>query len=408
MMRHQFSHTTFAACAALISLAACGDGRLEEAPESTPAPGSPEDPADLASGELAGETPASSGATSAGPNFGVSDERTSEVEVVCAAQSAASELRRVYLAFAFDVSGSMGNNPQTFALKWQPVVEATKGFFAEPDSASISASLTFFPGPNEGTRCTDSAYLIPDVPQTLLPSPAFAAAIDGLNLTANSQWRSSTPTLAAFNGVAASLLSLGDTSPDATYAVVMVTDGVPQQCGNSNDIQLVADAVQASGLQTFVVGVGNPPGGNGGGNGNGNGNAAGNNLDNLDVIARAGGTERAFVIETGDPGRTQADFKAVIDGIRGIALSCSIEIPLPPSGAQFVPEKVNVTYGSSASDEVRLAYDETCQSANGWRYDDPMAPSAIILCTDACSTVQRDASAKLAVEFGCERSGIVR
>jgi hypothetical protein len=404
MMRHQLSPRTFAACAALVSFMACGDGRLEQAEPATgnAPPGLPEDSPELAGTALAGENAGSSGPTSTGPNFGVSDEPTSEVQVVCAAQSAASELRRVYLAFAFDVSGSMGSNRQTFELKWQPVVAATKGFFAEPDSASISASLTFFPGPNEGTRCTDAAYLVPDVPQTLLPSPAFAAAIDGLNLTANGEWRSSTPTLAAFNGVAASLLSIGDASPNAIYAVVMVTDGVPQQCANNNDIQLVADAVQASGLRTFVVGVGNPPGGNG------NGNAAGNNLDNLDVIARAGGTESAFIIETGDPGRTQADFKAVIDGIRGIALSCSIEIPLPPAGAQFVPEKVNVTYGSAASGEVRLAYDETCQTADGWRYDDPLAPSTIVLCTDACSTVQRDASAKLAIEFGCERSGIVR
>jgi hypothetical protein len=405
MMRHPLSLRTFAACAAWASLVACGDGRLEqlEPPGENAPPGSPEGSPVLAGDETAGGTPGGSEATSAGPNFGVSDEQTNEVQVVCAAQSAASELRRVYLAFAFDVSGSMGNTRQTFDLKWQPVVEATKGFFAEPDSASISASLTFFPGPNQGTRCTDAAYLVPDVPQTPLPSPAFAAAIDGLNLTADAQWRTSTPTLAAFNGVAASLLSIGDTSPNATYAVVMVTDGVPQQCANSNDIQLVADAVQSSGLRTFVVGVGNPPG-----NGNGNGDAAGDNLDNLDVIARAGGTESAFIIETGDPGRTQADFKAVIDGIRGIALACSIEIPLPPSGAEFVPEKVNVTYGSAASGEVRLAYDETCQSESGWRYDDPLAPSTIVLCSDACSTVQGDASAKLAIEFGCERSGIVR
>jgi hypothetical protein len=100
-------------------------------------------------------------------------------------------------------------------------------------------------------------------------------------------------------------------------------------------------------MRTFVVGVANPPGLDGG-----------ENLDNLNIIAEAGGTERAFIVQTGDPVQTEAEFKAVIDDIRGVSVSCNIEIPLPPTGTEFIPEKVNVKYsGANGELAVDLAYD---------------------------------------------------
>jgi hypothetical protein len=331
-----------------------------------------------------------------GVNFGVSDEPTTEVEVVCAAQSAASELRRVSLAFLFDVSGSMGsNNRQRFDTKWVPVVSATEAFFSEGDAAALSASLTFFPRPDAATRCTPAAYLHPDVPETALPSPLFSQAIQGLNYTFGSNnWRMSTPTLAAYSGMVASLVSAPS---DTLRAIVMVTDGVPEQCDGANDIQLVADSVRNSGIKTFVIGVANPPG-----------DAVPNNLPNLDLVAEAGGTERAFIIATGNPAQTQAEFKQVIDDIRGISLACNMQIPLPPAGTAFVPEQVNVIYGNGSAGDTRLSYDPDCTVPDGWRYDDAAAPTSIILCNESCDRAQRDVSARLTVEFGCERQGVPR
>jgi von Willebrand factor type A domain len=329
--------------------------------------------------------------TSSGVDFGLSDEPGSAP--VCASHSAASELRRVYLAFAFDVSASMGGDNQTrYETKWLPVVAASEAFFAEPESAAISASLTFFPAASQDVRCTDAAYQMPDVPQTPLPSPAFADAIGGLRYSLGSNtWRSSTPSLAAFNGTAASLLATTDASPGVTRAVVFVTDGVPQGCNGANDVQLVADAVRNSGVTTFVVGVANPPGDN-----------SGDNLANLDVIAAAGGTERAFIVATGDPTQTEADFKTVIDRIRGSALPCNMEIPLPPAGSTFIPDQVSVTYGTADGQEVALDYDADCALPGSWRYDDPVDPATIELCGDVCGQVRRDASARLTIEFACE------
>lgn len=338
-------------------------------------------------------------AAESGPSsldFGVSDAPTNEVQVVCAAQSAESELRHVSLAFLFDVSGSMGGNDRTrFETKWLPVVAAAEGFFTEGEAAALTASLTFFPTADQNVRCDAAAYATPDVPDTALPSPLFGDAIRGLGYTLGSNnWRSSTPTLPAYAGLVSSLQGAPTGS---VQAVVLVTDGVPQGCNGVDDVQVVAQAVRSSGIKTFVVGVANPPGDN-----------AGDNLANLNVIAQAGGTDQAFIVATGDPAQTEADFKAVIDGIRGVALSCNIEIPLPPVGSVFVPEKVNVVYGSASSVERTLSYDPSCVAEDAWHYDDAASPSTIVLCTESCGLAQREASARLSVEFGCERFGTPR
>jgi hypothetical protein len=332
-------------------------------------------------------------------DFGVSDEPTTDVEVVCAAQAAASELTRVYLAFAVDISASMWQGANRFLNKWEPVIRASEAFFAEPDSAAISASLTFFPaGANAEAQCGAATYSLPHVPQRQLPSTDFSGAITALGITDQTPGANffATPTLAAFNGTVESLRAIGETDPEAFRAVVLVTDGVPQTCADVS-VQTVADAVRASGIRTYVIGVGNPPQ-----------LGAGDNLDELNLIAEAGGTETAFIVQTADPAQAQADFKAVIDGIRGVSVSCNIEIPLPPAGTEFVPEKVNVTYGSAGGEDVKLDYDAECTSPNSWRYDDPAAPATIVLCNDTCTAAQRDVTAKVDVEFGCERRGVVR
>jgi hypothetical protein len=89
-----------------------------------------------------------------------------------------ARLEPVRLAFAFDVSGSMGKLDYPYhdpTLKWEPVVAATKAFFTDPASTGISASLTFFPiDADESERCDANSYDTPDVPMTALPSTAFS------------------------------------------------------------------------------------------------------------------------------------------------------------------------------------------------------------------------------------------
>ena len=99
----------------------------------------------------------------------------------CAKQTARATRQPVYLEFAFDVSGSMGKGDKPWhdrALKWEPVVAATKAFFEDARSEGFSAALTFFPADDD--RCEQASYQAPDVTMQPLPSQAFGQALDAI------------------------------------------------------------------------------------------------------------------------------------------------------------------------------------------------------------------------------------
>jgi len=359
------------------------------------------DPADDDGGEGAanGGVPGASGATSLPPGSGGSPGvvvpgsaggSDSGSAGACAAQTADAERKPVYLAFAFDVSGSMGKLDYAWhdpALKWQPVVAATQAFFGDPSSVGISASLTFFPG--ERSLCDAETYEEPDVPMTMLPSQAFADAITAVTPQSSDDWRGGTPTLAVVSGVMSQLETVVAANPGATVALVLVTDGFPQGC-DENDIALVEAAVAGHpGITTYVIGVENPPI-----------EGAPDTVSNLNGVAEAGGTGTAFLIQTGDPGATSTQFAGVIESIRGAAISCELAMPEPPAGQTLATDQVNVTYTSGAV-ATPYFYDPTCTSANSWHYDDALQPTAVVLCPNDCSTVMADPNAGIVVEFGC-------
>jgi len=72
---------------------------------------------------------------------------------------------------------------------------------------------------------------------------------------------------------------------------VLVSDGYPQGCNSTDDkIETVVAAVKkvSKDISTYVIGVANPPGGP-------------DTVTNLNDIAAAGGSDKAFIIQTGDP-----------------------------------------------------------------------------------------------------------
>jgi hypothetical protein len=305
----------------------------------------------------------------------------------------------VRLAFVFDVSASMGERDKPYhdpELKWQPVVTATKAFFADPESAGISASLRFFPiDADEDERCSEASYSDPNVPFTPLPSDDFARAIDAETPKTQDDWISGTPTLAALGATLGFARAAAANEPNFRYAVVLVSDGYPQGC-DDNDIESVAAVAQdaAAEMPTYVIGVSNPPGGP-------------DTVSNLNEIAVAGGTDHAFVIETGDPEKTKTDFLNVVRAIRSGAVSCSFGIPEPPQGQTFDRTKANVSY-TSGDTSTDFTYDPECKSEGAWRFDDANAPTEMVLCDDTCARVRRDAKAALRVEFGCTRREVIR
>lgn len=312
----------------------------------------------------------------------------------CASQNATAEVLPVRLAFAFDVSGSMGAGDRPWhdvTLKWNPVVAATRAFFEDPASTGLEASLTAFPAADSGARCQDQTYTDPTVPMTSLPSMAFGAALDAIRAAG---WRGGTPTVHVVNGVF-SFIDAYSATNRGRYVLVLVTDGYPQNCSD-NDIRSVVDAVaaRASRTPTYVIGIANPP------LTDSDGNKAPETVLNLTQIAVAGKGE-AFLIDTGSPAQTSAAFTAAMNRIRGaVAISCNLAIPPRPNGLVFERDKVAVTYRSGAA-VTELVYDAACAVPNAWHYDDPSAPREIVLCDGSCNAVQADPAAVIDVTFTC-------
>jgi hypothetical protein len=315
---------------------------------------------------------------------------------VCATVSAAATLEPVYLAFAFDVSGSMGKGDYPWhdaSLKWEPVVAATRSFFEAEASAGLQASLTAFPiDADEDERCDPESYGEPDVAMTELPSSTFGEALDAIR---EEDWRGGTPTLAVVGGVLTYLDEYRAEHP-GKYALVLVTDGYPQDC-DDDSIESVADAVAAvaSEIPTYVIGVKNPP------LTDEDGDEAPDTVTNLAEVAHAGGTGDAFIIDTGDPAATSAAFQAAITAIRGVAVACNLDVPPPPDGRTFEKDHVLVSYTSDGT-ETALTYDAECALPDAWHYDDLEHPAQVILCPSTCATVETDPSAELSVGFTCE------
>jgi hypothetical protein len=311
---------------------------------------------------------------------------------MCASARAEAGLLPVYLAFAFDVSGSMGKGDKPWhdrTLKWEPVITAARSFLESPAAGGLMASMTFFPAEGgEDERCDDTSYLQPDVAMTPLPSTDFGLALDEIGA---GDWRGGTPTLHVMRGIISYVEEQRAKAP-GKYAAVLVTDGYPQDC-DDGEISSLAELVAgvATELPTYVVGVANPPI-----------DGAPDTVTDLEQVAVAGGTAPAYLIDTGDPQATAERFRSAISAIRGAATPCVVEIPTPPDGRTFDKQSVVVRYQSSAA-ASSLTYDPSCTASPAWHYDNPEDPRQIVVCDGACETLKADASARLDVEFSCER-----
>jgi hypothetical protein len=311
----------------------------------------------------------------------------------CATVTMGVGLEPVHLAFGFDVSGSMGNNDETWhqrSKKWDPIVSATRAFFGSERSVGLNASLTFFPGPSRDRMCTAGVYSTPSVPMTALPSPLFSSAIESVTPKGDDDWRMGTPTVAVMQGLQTAV-GKERTSKPGRYAIVLVTDGYPQLCDGQNEVRLVsaesAKALKAQ-LPTYVIGVANPK------------DEGPENVTGMHEIAKAGGTGSAFIIDTGDATATATAFTNAIAKIRTAAVSCSVAIPTSSERA-FDKSRVTVHYNGQKG-ATTLTYDATCKASNAWHYDSVTDPKQIELCASTCDAVRADPTAQLEVGFACK------
>ncbi len=263
--------------------------------------------------------------------------------------------------------------------KWTSCQSGLTSFFADNASSGLSASLQFFPLSNE---CSVSGYAAPAVAMRALPdSSTFATAMNANSPGGN------TPTLPALTGAIQYAQSVQNANPLDKVAVVLVTDGEPNDCNSTvNAVANEASSVSTT-IPTFVIGVGN--------------------TGNLDAIAKAGGTNAATIVSTNNPAQTSQDFENALNAIRGITLACEYQIPAPPQGETFDESKVNVVYTPTNGSPQTLTYNQDCSgSGGGWHYDDPKNPQKIILCASTCTSVQAQ-SGTIKIVTGCATNGVI-
>jgi hypothetical protein len=178
-----------------------------------------------------------------------------------------------------------------------------------------------------------------------------------------------------------------------------VTDGLPTECGpivgELPSIETVT-SVAARGLQgelpiqTFVIGVFQP--------------GDGTSINNVNAIARAGGTDEALFI---DPeGAVDEQFLEALQRIRNGTLACALQ--LPETDEQLDYFRVNLLFDDGDA-QKQLSYVQSeagcAQNPDGWHYDvaDPTQtrPSSIRVCPSVCDEFKNAPDGTIKMQLGC-------
>jgi hypothetical protein len=301
----------------------------------------------------------------------------------CAADTAEVKPVGLDIALLVDTSYSMD-----FELRWQYVKGALLSFVSMESVGDLGLALQFFP---LRSQCDVGGYATP-----AFPMANVADARAGVEATLNARRMSGgTPIVQALQGTGDYASAWAKAHSDRKTVVVLATDGVPDEtcAGMSamppNDLPNAANAAKAlatgsPAIPVFVIGVGAE-------------------LDALDAIASAGGTDRAVLISDGV--NAQKEFLDALRAIQKKSLACEYVVPdAKKNGIDFRTVNVELTEGRRAAttffyvgdpDGCRLEPDE------GWYYDDPQAPSQVILCPATCDRVAELEAARIDIAYGC-------
>jgi hypothetical protein len=200
-----------------------------------------------------------------------------------------------------------------------------------------------------------------------------------------------TPLGAALEGAVEWAMSYQSKSPDDRTVIMIVTDGDPEGCEQRVFylMEHVARALDA-GIQTFFIGfLGR--------------NGEGLRQAQMDYLANAGGTERAYYITDGSSAKD--DLLETLETIRGRTIECDFALPAATFAGDVVdPALVNVTYLPGSGPEVsftKVKRAEDCGGSSSWFYDDEARPKRLHLCPEACDLVSGDSEARFRILVGC-------
>lgn len=301
-------------------------------------------------------------------------------EPACAKYEHTEVHKPVNLYVMFDKSSSMAGS------KWEDAKTGLKAYVASPGADSIRAALRFFPrDPDATPACDQTAYREPTVPFAELPgnAPAIVAALD-----AEAPDGFNTPMYPALGGAILKGIEMAQNNPGEASAVLLITDGAPQGPGpmcsgvNPEDPAVIA-ALAATGLskgvKTYVVGL------------------PGVNQAVANQIALAGGTDSVILVGVTN---VAVEFQQALQKVSGSAIPCDYALPAEVISGEVGLNKVNVEVTPPGGMPTTVPYDEACTNG-GWKYDDPTAPTAIVLCPATCDSVKATNGAQLKVLLGC-------
>lgn len=252
-----------------------------------------------------------------------------------------------------------------------------------------------------GTQCDSSAYATPAVPIAPVAEagPMIVASMDAQVPDGD------TPSAPALRGAIEHARARAMSNPGHSVVAVLATDGAPTECLPDtqrftetvhprelvNEVASVAyeGSVGTPSIPTFVIGVFSA-----------SDTAA---PENLNIIADAGGTQTAQIVDTS--GDISFQFLRALNAIRKSRLACEYQIPAPEEGETLNYRAVNIDLveGDTREELYYVTSADRCDAEGGWYYDDPTgkAPTKILVCPSTCERFQNAGAGAVQIKLGC-------
>jgi hypothetical protein len=195
-------------------------------------------------------------------------------------------------------------------------------------------------------------------------------------------------------------------SPGREMIGVLMTDGDPNGCEQNITTlaRIISDHLAATGIRTFIIGM------------------QGATDANLEQLGVAGGADPhtdwcgsvaapCHYWNVGDGSRSaiESALQAIIK--QSVPLPCNYDVAAltPPPGEMLHYNKVNVLLTDQAGMRTtigQVSSPAACPARQlAWYYDNPSAPTAIHLCTNACDVVSAaTAGSRVTVMVGCQET----
>jgi hypothetical protein len=296
----------------------------------------------------------------------------------------------------------MVDQASSMKSRWNDIQAALGNFITDSGALTdVSMGIQYFAvSPTSPTQspvdwqnyvCTAAAYETLDVAIAPLPGNenALVASLDAHDpakpIPALPFGMHTSPTDVALTGAISGIRAWSVGKKNPKLAVLLVTDRIPGiECIRpvlDGAIQAAREGVQGSpSVVTYVLGVGDQ-------------------LDPLNRVASAGGTDHAYLVGTT---AAAADILAQLDSIREVALPC--EITVDPQ--HLASRDVNVELRTADERTVLSRVDAKANcvpapSAMQWYAAETDASENIALCPVACSSIRATKNATLDVVYGC-------